>query len=249
MFCVAVFDTVEQNRAKVKEALVGYSMRHDTEIDALWFSKALAGNHIEKYIGKFQIALISLDSNWIPELGSVIYQNNPSCLICYYSAARRDVTPLLHSRPIAFYLWQQNSQELAEILQDMILDWTRQNGVFHFTTRKKLFSVPVQTILYFESDLKYTIIHYLRGEKERVFGKLSEIYRSLESENIASGFVWAHKSYIVNHQHVMGIDKTAKTLLLSDNTTVPISSSRYQSVLAGLSQTSKNAVWNIKTAD
>lgn len=249
MFCIAVFDTVEKNRAKVKEALVDYSSQYDTEVDVLWVSEIVPAQYIENYIDKFQIALISLDSNWSLKLGRVIYQKSPSCLICYYSSARKDVIPLLKSRPIAFYLWQQNVCELKSIIRDMVLDWIRQNGVFRFTTRRKQYFVPVKAILYFESDLKYTIIHYSNGEIDRIFGKLSEIYQSLADNHIESGFIKAHKSYIVNKQHITNIDKSTKSLRLSNGVAVPISNSQYQSVLLGMVQSSNTAVLSINTTD
>lgn len=223
MICLAVFETDPERKSVIKEWLVRYTIQQNCEMELLWFTDQAPIPKMEKYAQSIQIALIGLDAEDGFAVGQALYDNNPDSRILYYRTSGCDLEPLLSSRPISFYLWE-NGQEaflkkLDAVYQEVLLAQT----TFRYETKNKLYLLPKRNILYFQSDLRYVNICLLGGEPPRILAKLSRI------EQLAGDFfVRIHKSYLVNPKHVLWMDKKSRTVLLSNGEQLPVSEAQYE---------------------
>lgn len=98
-------------------------------------------------------------------------------------------------------------------------------------TMEGLQMVPVESILYCESDSNYTIFHLKNKQKIIVSRTLKEMEEMLEEYSFAR----VHSSYLVNLQEVNKYIKgEGGYLVLSDGSTVNVSASRKKPLLSKL---------------
>ena len=69
--------------------------------------------------------------------------------------------------------------------------------------RDELRLIPVEEVLFFQSDQKYTTVRHLRGED-----LIEDSLRALEDE-LGSGFVRVHRNTLINARHIEGIERAA----------------------------------------
>lgn len=195
-------------------------------MDILWFTDSVSLNNLDKYSGKLHLALISLDSEFGLKAGKELYCQNPDCRICYYRTNPCKLEPLLSSRPICFYLWEQGEKAFKIKFEQIIDEISSAKDIFHYETKGDLYLIPFRNILYLQSDLKYVNIYTINHNDGRFFSKLSQI-----EEKLSSSFVRIHKSYIVNEMYVECVDKKTHTVQLSNGENMPISNAQYEQVI------------------
>ena len=107
---ISVYETNPDNRQKLKELLVSYSIRYNKEFDLLWITELSAVEKSKNYLLSSSICFISLDSDGAEEYANSVYSENPDMRICYYKNDSYDISYLLNTRPIAFYLFNENAE-------------------------------------------------------------------------------------------------------------------------------------------
>lgn len=227
MIRIAVFDSSSANRENIKTCISKYTIQNNSDFDVYWFYSEAEPGKVEKYAPLIHIALISLDYANGPEIGKLLYQLNEDCRIVYYSDEMRQLDQLLCVRPRGFYRMDSSEHYLTESLGDIIDELKKSNNYFYYETRRELFILPLRSILYFQSDLKYVNIHLRSGSVERVYTKLSEIEGRLKSD-----FLRIHKSYIVNTMYIRTIEKSEKLVILQNGESLPVSDANYKQVMS-----------------
>ncbi|MBQ8038651.1 MAG: response regulator transcription factor [Lachnospiraceae bacterium] len=106
----------------------------------------------------------------------------------------------------------QKAKENAEYIEEKLV--IRQNGLIQ--------AVPIQEICYLESKGHHVIIHTSEKSIE-VYGRLEHM-----KEKLPKNFLQCHKSYVVNMNYIMFIDKSE--ILLKGNYRVNISRDKYSEV-------------------
>lgn len=229
MFCVAVYEEEETNRARLQDILIRCSLSKsvNTNIEILHFTnRNELDTEIEKYAGKARLALIHA-AEGADMIGRRIYEKNHDCLICYYAENDTNLLPYLKSRPIAFALLSDSDEKLTETICKLIAEAQNDTGVFNHSTKRTQFAVPIKNIVYFESDLKSVIIHYYDGNEDRFFGKLRDVEDKIHADSLAARFIRIHKSFYVNADYIIKMDKASRTIVLSGQTVLPVSEARY----------------------
>lgn len=223
MICLAVFEPDPSRKATIKDWLVRYTVQRNCEMELLWFVDPDPIRKIEKHAEKIQIALVGLDSEKGMDAGKVLYEKNPDCRILYYRISPCELEPLLPTRPISFYLWDDGREAFLEKLDAVYNDVLLTQTTFRYETKNKMYLLPKRNILYFQSDLRYVNICLLHGENPRILAKLSQI------EQFAGDFfVRIHKSYLVNPRHVLWMDKKNHLVLLTNGEQLPVSDAQYE---------------------
>lgn len=225
MICVAILESDPKRMETLRQWLITYTVQSDCELELLRFTDKNPTSKLEKYVKQVQIALISLDNELGEELGKQLYEKNPDCRICYYRQMPCELQPLLLSRPIGFYLWQDGKENFLckfnEIYEEVLLSQT----TFRYETKSRIYLLPKRNILYFQSDLRYVDICLLQGDNPRILAKLSEV-------EILAGemFVRIHKSYLVNAGYVLWMDKKNHMVQLINGEQLPVSDAQYDKV-------------------
>gem|GEM_PF-6833631 len=186
----------------------------------------MASEKLVSYASGIHLALISLDQKNGLEIGRALYRANQDCRICYYSEEPCKLYPLLGSRPIEFFRWQEGQERFIEKIDRMVMEILHSDGIFRHETKGNVYCFWLRSILYLYSDLKYTCVRLLDGSEKSFYAKLSEAERGLQH-----GFIRIHKRYIVNRMHIREIDKKEHCVYLANGETLPISEAYYNLVL------------------
>lgn len=252
MFSIGVLGCNQNEKVLIKNTICRLSFLHDMEIGTYWFDADVPQIKLEPYLQKLQIVVISIQNSNGERIGRYIYQENPDCLICFCGVKKEPIKLPLHSRPISYHAWEkqnisdfsQKMSDVAELKFDSILlqrlsymveDSKRINKLFCIESKRIQISMPVSNILYFQSDLKYIILHCKNGENYRFFSKLSDVRGILATEHSLDLFISTHKSYLVNRMYITSVDKNTKTVHLITRDDLPISTAQYNHVLEQLS--------------
>jgi len=116
---------------------------------------------------------------------------------------------------LAGYLMKPLDKEILEQYLDKIHEKKNQRSVFTFSVRGKTHMIPMDCILYLESNNHRVFIHTENGTYS-IYDKLSNIHKKLPST-----FIQCHKSFLVNLNRVKHIE--GNEIFLSDGLKVPIS--------------------------
>ena len=232
MIRIAIYDDNVTSIKKLDAALDYYTVNRNTEYDVSLFVGNDGLKHIEKYACGIHVALVSICSSECQDFCLKLNAANPNCRICYYNVIGEDSISI--SNPLWFAKGDipecSDKQKTSEII-DHIFDGLKYFGnLLMFDTRQLLYIIPIEEVVYFQSDLKYVNIACRNGEKISVYKKLDVIENSLSIV-----FLRIHKSYIVNKMYIDKIDKTSRLIVLTDGTELPISNSQYTRVLDDLS--------------
>ncbi len=226
MIFTAVFDTKELNRKLIREWIAAYLISKEMDMNVLWFTKTSSERKIKELVSDIQIALISLDDNYGKSIGEHLYRLNPECRIIYYSSKPQELSSLMTTRPVGFFLWNEGKDAFSKKLDEVVYELFQSNNVFHHETKSEIFLIPYRNILYFQSDLKHVIVHNVSGNNSEFFSKLSHL-----EEKLTKDFVRIHKSYIVNSYYVDCVSKKNHTVELLNGEILPISTANYEATL------------------
>jgi len=93
----------------------------------------------------------------------------------------------------------------------------------------------LQSIIRCNAEGNYTCVHFTNGKKLLVARPLKEFEELLPTAAAGSGFERIHHSHIINLDHLVSyINRDGGYVLLSDQTTLPVSSRKKAQLLAAL---------------
>lgn len=223
---IAIIETNPANREKLRNICLRFSMQNEVELDVVWFVENITLPKLQRCISGVHMALISAQSDPSREFAKAIYRCNEDCRILYYSGQEIDLEPLLCIRARGFHLVSNGADVLMHKMQEVIEELTCSHRQFCFETRKSILLISLSDILYFQSDLKHVLIHMTDQTSETVYAKLSDVEADLPPD-----FYRVHKSYIVNKKFIKKLDKSNKTLILTNGEVLPISDAHYKNVV------------------
>ncbi len=226
MIRIAVYDNDLTSMSRLEKAFDYYVVNRNTEFDVIWFVKEEVLSKLKQYADNFHIAFVSMNAKNNYKFCELLYRYNRECRICYYSACDGRTIDLtnpvwfLDNEPIEL------NQKISNKLDNMFHSFRQFGSLLIFDTRQLLYIVPVEDVLYLQSELKYVNIVRKSSEIINIYKKLDEV-----EKNLSSVFLRIHKSYIVNSSFIKGVDKVNRTVVLKNNERLPISNSRYNSVI------------------
>ena len=158
---------------------------------------------------------IILDEKDGIQIGTLINEKLPSASIIFVSVNPeyfKDVYKVTHSYFLTKELEEERFQDavaraLKQTKKDFILLHTKNGGQ----------KILLKTVLFFESNLRHTILYFTGGETFEYNINLKDIELSLPRQT----FVRTHKSFIVNMEHIQRYDR--QNVFLSSGQGVPIS--------------------------
>lgn len=224
---VAVLDSKQE--ATLVHKLNGLSMVMNVEFDTATYSRDF--DALSRNMEKLDLVLLSLDFLALHEARiHELYRNNPRCLPILFAEQRNNFIDYLAVRPIEYIETiksidsEDPNSKLRKICDQFIetvncnLNNKIDNRVLYITTRKGSYAIPKESILYCQSDLKYTIFVLDNGTLIRKLEKLQDVMNK---------YLWdfqrVHQSYLVNPARIETIDRTANEIILSGGIRIPFS--------------------------
>lgn len=125
--------------------------------------------------------------------------------------------------PLHYIIKSPVMEKLEDALNRFFNKHSEQN--FYIKTREGILSLPVSDILYFEI-YGHNISVYVKSGKSHTF---SGTLKKVESQLPPSLFIRAHKSFLVNMEHIVKIARYEITL--SNDATVPVSKKKYPAIM------------------
>lgn len=220
-----VLDDANRRETFLKQlAYVSPQLRRQIKLYLIKDPSALSSlNHS----GAAQIDVLCLDAS---EEGLVESAWTEERELILLDASHDRLRRLLRFKPIASLSSEgKDSQELGDAL-NVALRYLRRRGS-HFLTiqgKEKTLRVPHEAILYLESSRKRVILHTRDGNDGSSFSAtLDSVQQAVSSGN----FVRCHQSYLVNADHVRGIDRKGRSLVLASGDSVSISDRYYREMV------------------
>ena len=172
--------------------------------------------------------IVFMDIDWKEKqngimLAKKLYEQYPSVQIIYVTGYndRFSQQIFLEDSNLCGYLVKPVQEEiLKEILRKVKQRLNVSNDKFFVKQRGLIQAFLNKEILFFESKGHHVYIH-MKNEVVQIYEKLDECEKKLSRQ-----FTRCHKSYVVNMDNIVFIDKS--DVQLKGGKSVPISKSRYQ---------------------
>lgn len=161
-------------------------------------------------------------------VASQLDQYAPRPLLVFTTSMETLVFSSFQHDPV-WYLLKRNLDQLPAVVEKLIEKVSAARQSFQVTIANQLHTVPLSDILYFESDNHSVLLHTTR-ETLRFRGKLSDVEPQLPPPR----FIRCHASFLVNSDCIKVLGKTS--LLLADQTTIPVSRTRWNNTQASFMQ-------------
>lgn len=93
------------------------------------------------------------------------------------------------------------------------------NDIFYFDTRQGIIKVNKKQILFIKADKRYSTLFLEDNSVVQLLKGLTEIENILTDNK----FVRSHRKFLANMNNAIKFDKQNNTLIMSNNTKIPIS--------------------------
>ena len=238
MTIIAVLEPEKDKRDIISNFLFMYSLKKNLDIKTYLLTDHNSLNRLTDIAQLSNIAMISSSWNSYQNVGKSLYNLNPDCRIIYYSSENIALKPLLNSRPIGYHCILEGQNEFEVLLDSVFSEIENSTGIFHWSTRRRTVFIPTRRIIYFKSDLKTVVICLKEGE-EVLVAKLSEVEKLLSNR-----FVRIHQSFLVNGNHIRQLNKSNRTVLMSNGDILPLSDAKYDSAVCKIENCFKEESYN-----
>lgn len=222
MFRIAICDDEQSIWTYIENLLINHSSEKNIRIEVETFATGESlCNTIEQ--GSF-FHLIFLDIQLSRLSGIDVCQkirndyDNESVQVVYISSHSGYAMQLFEGRPLNFLEKPLSNEKIIANFDKAVSLWDRDTLVFEFTSGRTTRWIKMREIYYFESKNKKVIIHSHAGN-EVFYAKLSDVAQQVKD----AGFLWVHKSFLVNYNFIRGI--TYEKVELVDGSILPISKS------------------------
>jgi DNA-binding LytR/AlgR family response regulator len=173
------------------------------------------------------------------EVGRFIREkmNNDTMHIVYISGKDSYAMELFDIRPLNFLIKPLSKEKINKAFNTALklLKKGSQNFVYHIANTS--YKRPIKDILYFESDnRKINIV--TSSNTESFYGKMDNVYEQVKDYS----FLYIHKSYLVNYNHVTSI--AYDHLTMSNGVELAISQKRRKKIREMQLQFERNEISN-----
>ena len=155
-----------------------------------------------KDFAKYDIAILDIDMGNFSgiDLARRLRKEKPGIVIIF-------LTNFIQYAPEGFevqafrYLLKSDMQErLVSYFEDAVREVVREKQIITISVNSELIDIPVNHILYLESNLRIIIMHLIHDERieYRFYGNMTDLSEKLED----LGFLRIQKSFLVNMEYI-----------------------------------------------
>lgn len=226
---IAIAISNHEQEKKLLNKLIGVSMVIKTEIETMVYSNDFA--KLINNLNNVDIAIMDYDFlNRHKDGLSEFFVRNFKCTPVVMGTPAERICDFLVLRPAEYIdntdnINPENDEDkirkLCCLTIKRIIEGIKSksdNSVIYVTTRQESYAIAKESILYCQSDLKYTVFVVDDGMIIRKLSKLQDIENELLWD-----FKRVHQSFLINPKRVKGIDKGANEIILDGDFRVPYS--------------------------
>ena len=216
---------------KIRSIIIGFSVRESFESEIYLFNNDDQLFRLSDYVRKVHVALINADYDDISlDAARTVFNEDEDVLIVFYGRNRENLKPYFKTRPIAYLDLDNNPSEILQIINDIRGLLYDRKRVFTWTNKSLRVFIPYGKILYMQSYKGYVSILTTGDKEHRILAKLDSVQETLGDDT----FLRIHKSTLVNRNHIVSVDRSHKSCLMSNGDTVYISKAYYKAAAESL---------------
>jgi len=223
MYNVAIFDDESVIQEKVIDILKMYFEDMFNYITAAKAPDLIdSASVIDILIIDINISSKKMPHNGI-EIAERIKKNNRDCQVIFISGYSQYAQDIFDAKPVYFVQKPIDEQVMVKAMK-VALDnlISSRNQRFSYQKESRVYIVPTEEIMYFESSRRIVKIVRVDGN--------DSFYDTLNSieERIEGDFIRIHQSYLVNTRYISSL--TGTEIVLHDGRSLPVSKPRLGSV-------------------
>lgn len=185
---------------QIEKNLIKYEIEHKENFE---IDKVDSGTKALELIQNQNYELLFLDIE-MPELNGVevgehirTVVQNYQLQIVYVSTQVGYALELFKNNPFDFLIKPVSYEKIEKVIDKLFSVMGRKNDLFTYQKKGQVCRVKVGDILYFESNLKKSIL-VTEDKTDEFYSSLKDIYEILKDKK----FFYCHKSILVNYDHV-----------------------------------------------
>ncbi len=185
---------------QIEKNLVKYEIEHKENFE---IDRVNCGTKALEMIATKNYELLFLDIE-MPELNGVevgerirTVVQNYQLQIVYVSTQVGYALELFQNNPFDFLIKPVSYEKIEKMMDKLFAVMGRKNDLFTYQKKGQVCRVKVGDILYFESNLKKSIV-VTEEKSDEFYSSLKDIYEILKDKK----FFYCHKSILVNYDHV-----------------------------------------------
>lgn len=221
MITIVLYSPLQEEIRHIRQLVSAYSIRHswaDCHVDVVADTGKLA-----------QIQLADILISDVSEPGATdalktVRARCPAALV--FPIAGPEVPPTLYVCPQIMpcgLFWRPMGLETARPVIEQMMSAIHDQAVprsqssFRISGKQKTQDIPYSKIIFFEARDKKLVLR-LREQELTFSGTLSQLTEQLPPE-----FIRCHKSFLVNREHIVSVDRSSDMIDLDDGSALPIS--------------------------
>ncbi|MGC6768217.1 LytR/AlgR family response regulator transcription factor [Enterococcus sp. LJL128] len=164
----------------------------------------LSGEHLLAHLNSgnhaFQVYLLDIEMEGIDGMKTAeqIRKKDKDAVIIFITSHVERMSQAFHVLAFGYLVKPLNDESVIATLHSAIRLLRQRKAIYTYSLRKRIYSVPLAQIEYFESLGRKIVIHMSNGEKMEYNGSLKETMSKVEG----IPFARAHNSFVVNLEQV-----------------------------------------------
>ena len=226
MLKIAVCDDEKNICDYIEKRVTDYLARVDENAEISVFYDSAPLLEACKKSNDFDIIFLDIKMKTINgvDCAKLLRENDVNSLIVFVTSSAEYVFSGYEVKAFRYILKTDLVNAFDRIFGECLTELKKNiDKVFPLKTTSVVKNLPLNDILYFESNKRVLIVH-TKGEDHSFYGKLDDIEEGLQNDN----FIRIHQSFLVNALKIKSVSKTEVTLKNGD--ILPVSKSRATAV-------------------
>lgn len=229
MLNIAICDDEPVIAHQIESFLLDIQKSHSIKIDILdvfYHSSELANSlSLEKSYDIIYLDIEMPQKNGI-ELAQLIREKNFNSLLIYVSGYEQYFKQLFEVETFRFIKKPINKEIFDKYFFEALEKAEKNNIFFDFKYKHSFYKIPINNIVYFESQGRYIIIHLSDNTTCNLRSKLHVI--EIQIYKLSIPFLRIHQSYLINYNYILCMSRSQVKLI--DNIILPISYEKQKSI-------------------
>ena len=226
MLKIAVCDDEKNICDYIEKRITDYLARVDEDAEISVFYDSAPLLEACKKSNDFDIIFLDIKMKTINgvDCAKLLRENDVNSLIVFVTSSAEYVFSGYEVKAFRYILKTDLVNAFDRIFGECLTELKKNTDkVFPLKTTSVVKNIPLNDLLYFESNKRVLIVH-TKGEDHSFYGKLDDIEEGLQNDN----FIRIHQSFLVNALKIKSVSKTEVTLKNGD--ILPVSKSRATAV-------------------
>lgn len=182
-------------------------------------------DHLTKEESSFQIYLLDVEMKSLDgfEVARFIRERDQQAIIIFITSHVEWMPEAFEVNAFHYLIKPINELKVKQVLTKAMEQLSLRKMILQFTIQKKVYTVYLGEVEYFESMKRKMIIHLKNGEEYEYYGTMKEVIDKVSTQL----FTQVHHSFVVNMDYVQM--KSGETIVLQSGREIAITKKFHQS--------------------